>query len=174
MWRILHDKMPTDDNLIQRGFQIPSICSLCGTTSESSTHLFLECSFAKEIWCWLQSLINANVDLCNFAEPFKTYERDWSPQCKLVILAAIINCFNTIWFCRNQRRFQDKIINIRTAKSLIISSTNLSGNTSTLTARSSIIDFVVLTHFDVKIKPPGTQNHQRGYLVTPLVQLDKM
>lgn len=154
MWRILHDKMPTDDHLIERGCQITSICNLCGVAAETSAHLFLECTFAIEIWCWLQSIINVNVSLHNFAEPFKIYAKNWSPQCKLVILAAIINCFNTIWYCRNQRRFNDKIINICTAKNMIISNTNLSGNTSTLTARSSITEFVIMKHFDVKIKPP--------------------
>jgi len=43
-----------------------------------------------------------------------------SHQCKLVMLAVIINSFHTIWFCRNQMRFNDKGIDIRSAFNLII------------------------------------------------------
>jgi len=157
VWIMLHHKLPTDDNLLQRGCQLPSICNLCAIASKTSAHLFLECSFANQLWSWLQSLINVNFNLSSFLEPLLVYERSWSPQCKLVILSAIINCFNTIWFCRNQRRFQDKIINLRTAKNLIISSTNMSGNLTKLSARSSITEFVILKHFDVKINLPKPQ-----------------
>lgn len=166
---MLHDKLPTDDNLLQRGCQLPSICNLCAMASESSTHLFLECSFANQLWSWLQSLINVNFNLSSFLDLLLVYERSWSPQCKLVIISAIINCFNTIWFCRNQRRFQDKIINLRTAKSLIISNTNMSGNLTKLSARSSITEFVILKHFDVNINPPKHQIIKEIIWSPPLV-----
>ncbi|KEH22788.1 hypothetical protein MTR_7g057410 [Medicago truncatula] len=98
---------------------------MCALASESSVHLFLECNFAQQIWNWLRSILNINFNLTSFFDPLKAIDRNWSPQCKVVILAAIISCYNTIWFCRNQKRYQDKIINIRTAKNLIISSTNM-------------------------------------------------
>lgn len=156
-WRILHEKMPTDEHLIQRGCQIPYICSMCALASESSVHLFLECNFAQQIWNWLRSILNINFNLTSFFDPLKAIDRNWSPQWKVVILAAIISCYNTIWFCRNQKRYQEKIINIRTAKNLIISSTNMAGNLTTLSSRASMSEFVILKHFDVKVKPPEPQ-----------------
>ena len=158
LWRILQDKLPTDDQLIKRGCQIPSVCNLCALASETYAHLFLDCSFATQIWNWFRSILNNNFSVSSFADLFKVYELSWSPQCKLVILSAIINCLNTIWWCRNQRRFNDKIISINTATNLIISSTSLSGNITSLTARSSISEFVIMKHFRVNLKPPKPQS----------------
>ena len=42
-------------------------------------------------------------------------DRGRSPQCKVVIKACIINLINTIWYRRNQSRFQDKLIHWKTA-----------------------------------------------------------
>jgi hypothetical protein len=49
LWRIMHGKMPTDDNLRRRGCISVSICSFCLRKDESSEHLFLQCLFAKNI-----------------------------------------------------------------------------------------------------------------------------
>jgi len=49
MWRILQEKIPTDDQLLKRGCQLPSICNLCNFSVETTNHLFLECSFATQI-----------------------------------------------------------------------------------------------------------------------------
>jgi len=48
--RLLYDRLPTDDNLIRRGCQIPSICNLCCLIQETFSHLFINCSFALQIW----------------------------------------------------------------------------------------------------------------------------
>jgi hypothetical protein len=40
VWRLMHNKIPTDENLMLRGCAIPSICSLCSKKVESSFHLF--------------------------------------------------------------------------------------------------------------------------------------
>jgi ribonuclease HI len=73
-----------------------------------------------------------------------------------VILSAVVNIFNVIWFCRNQCRFIDKSINIRSAINLIISGTSLSGNSSKLNAKSSIEEFLILKAFNVRFSntPP--------------------
>lgn len=39
-WRLMHDKLPTDENFALRGCSIPSMCSLCMASLESSFHLF--------------------------------------------------------------------------------------------------------------------------------------
>jgi hypothetical protein len=70
-WRILHERMPTDDHLIHRGCHITSICSLCSLATESSVHLFLECNFAQQIWNWLQSILNINFSTTTFLDPLK-------------------------------------------------------------------------------------------------------
>ncbi|PNX84973.1 ribonuclease H [Trifolium pratense] len=41
-WTLMHDKLPTDENLKIRGCNLPSICSLCYACEESSFHLPLK------------------------------------------------------------------------------------------------------------------------------------
>nr|KYP40487.1 hypothetical protein KK1_038175 [Cajanus cajan] len=41
LWRLLHQKMPTDENMSARGVMIVSMCSICKVVVESSDHLFL-------------------------------------------------------------------------------------------------------------------------------------
>lgn len=47
-WRILHDRLSTDENLIMRGCVIVSRCNLCGIQAESTSHIFLRYDFAQK------------------------------------------------------------------------------------------------------------------------------
>jgi hypothetical protein len=93
LWRLLHNKLPTDENLSLRGCNLPSICNLCLANAETSHHLFLQCPFALYLWNWLGSIIQLNLNLTSFSAIFEICNRGWSPQCKLVIIVAIINIF---------------------------------------------------------------------------------
>jgi ribonuclease HI len=85
---------------------------------------------------------------------WKICQRNWNPQCKLTITAALINILNAIWYSRNQQRFKDKKIHWRSAISTIISNVSLSSNLSNTVASSSISDFIILKKFNVCIHPP--------------------
>ncbi|GJY86822.1 RNA-directed DNA polymerase, eukaryota, partial [Tanacetum coccineum] len=51
IWRLALDRLPHRLNLSARGMDIPSIsCSLCNGNVESSSHIFFDCDFAKEVW----------------------------------------------------------------------------------------------------------------------------
>ncbi|GAU37904.1 hypothetical protein TSUD_163410 [Trifolium subterraneum] len=47
-WRLMHNKVPTDENLMLRGCALPSMCSLCNKNVESSFHIFFECNNSKQ------------------------------------------------------------------------------------------------------------------------------
>ncbi|XP_039064928.1 uncharacterized protein LOC120210227 [Hibiscus syriacus] len=49
-WMVILDRLPTKDMLARFGIQVDHICGLCGVELESRNHLFLECSFAREVW----------------------------------------------------------------------------------------------------------------------------
>jgi ribonuclease HI len=156
IWRCFHGKLPTDENLSKRGCCLPSICSLCGSATETTQHIVIDCPFAIHLWNWLGDVLAKQCNFVNLEEPLKLCSAHNSPLCNLVILAAIINTFNVIWFSRNQCRFNDKKINSRSAINLIISSVALSGNNSQLKAKSCIEEFVTLKAFNVHFKgfPP--------------------
>ena len=151
IWRTLHCKLPTDENLVMRGCQTPSMCSMCTKNQETTSHLLMECTFATTLWNWLESIIKVHCNFSSIQEAIQICQRNFSPLCKIVVLAVVINIINIIWFCRNQQRFNNKRINVRAVINLIISATTLTGNNSNCAANSSIFDFVLLNAFSVKI-----------------------
>ncbi|GKC67194.1 RNA-directed DNA polymerase, eukaryota [Tanacetum coccineum] len=51
IWRLALDRLPHRWNLSARGIDIPSIsCPSCNGNVESSSHVFFDCDFAKEVW----------------------------------------------------------------------------------------------------------------------------
>lgn len=64
LWLVAQKKWLTWDNLQRRGFQGPSMCSLCIRHEENVSHLFLLCPLSKEIWhkwweAWCHGCIHA-------------------------------------------------------------------------------------------------------------------
>ena len=45
--RLLHNKLPNDDNLIIRGCYMTSCCEICGALNGSTFHSFVDCSLTK-------------------------------------------------------------------------------------------------------------------------------
>ena len=50
IWRILPDSVPVFTTVNRRGIQTSTRCMLCDADEESSTHLFLKCTFARVVW----------------------------------------------------------------------------------------------------------------------------
>jgi ribonuclease HI len=154
VWILMHQKVPTNENLISRGCVIPSMCNFCNAHSESSFHIFFECAFAVRLWSWLAGCLNITIQFSCMDDMWKLCDLNWSPQAKVTLIAAITNLLNAIWFVRNQARFHDKIITWRSAIAMIISNTSLSGNTTTKYSSNSIRDFNFLKLFRVIVHQP--------------------
>jgi hypothetical protein len=90
-WRIMLDKLPTDDKLKDRGCCLPSMCSLCKIHSETLFHLFFECDFSFGLWRWLATSLNLVLRFQSMEDIWSLCDRARSPQCKIVIKAALIN-----------------------------------------------------------------------------------
>jgi len=150
----MHDKIPTDEKLKERGCKFPSICTLCLYQEETTFHLFFVCPYAMRIWNWLANTLNFNLHFNNIEEIWHICDRRWNPQCKIVIKAAIINVLSTIWFSRNTAGFKDKTIHRKSAISLISSNVALFGNNSKASSNSSMSNFAIIKKFRVNIHPP--------------------
>jgi ribonuclease HI len=154
VWRLMHEKIPTDENLMARGCCIPSICNLCNKHVESSFHTFFECDFASKLWSWLAGCLDQVMQFTTMDDMWKLCELNWFPQVKVTVLAAIVNLLNTIWFARNQSKFHNKTISWRAAISLIISNTAISGNNTSKLSSNSMRDFTFLKLFSITIHHP--------------------
>jgi len=108
VWRLMLDKLPTDDNLLSKGCQLPSMCSLCHSTAETSFHLFFDCTYVLNLWRWFVGVINYTLSFQTKEDVWDLCYKSWNPQCKIVIIATLINIFNGVWYARNQLRFQNK------------------------------------------------------------------
>jgi len=154
VWRFMLNKLPTDENLSVRGCSLPSMCSLCGNHAETSFHLFFECLYVVNLWCWFASILNRTLHFQSLDDMWSICNNSWNPQCKVVITTTMINIINSIWFARNQLRFNNKKISWKSSISSVLSSIALCGNLSKTVASSSISNFVILKKFNVTLHPP--------------------
>ncbi|XP_019423006.1 PREDICTED: uncharacterized protein LOC109332480 [Lupinus angustifolius] len=154
IWRILHRKMPTYDNLQSRGCMLASTCSLCYFATEDSNHLFLTCCFARSIWNWVMTVFSINFDFTSVASILSSCNHHFNKQVTEVLLACVINAINGIWYCRNQQRFEDKKISLSVAISKLRADTTLAGNLSSVTGWTNINEFVILRKFQVTARIP--------------------
>ncbi|GAU32064.1 hypothetical protein TSUD_214200 [Trifolium subterraneum] len=146
---MMHNKVPTDDNLMIRGCALPSMCNLCRKNVESSFHIFFDCEFAIRIWSWFANCLNMVLQFTSMEDMWKLCDMNWSPQCKITITAALVNLINSLWYARNQARFHNNHINCKSVITMIIANTSLSGNNSKKVSSNSIRDFTILKKFNV-------------------------
>ena len=168
VWRLMHNRVPTDENLMSKGVQIPTMCSTCNSNCESSFHLFFECSYAMKIWNWLFSIINIYIQFSTLGDFWSLLNRNWSPQCNLVLKACMINIINTIWLNRNNRRFQDKQMHWKSAINLIIAQTSVAGNNTNASYKGDMQEFTFLKACKVKIRPPRAPTIKEVIWIPPL------
>lgn len=60
LWLALWNKLHTVDVLQKKRWNINANCSLCGSSSESISHLLTICSFARSIWSTLRVQLELN------------------------------------------------------------------------------------------------------------------
>jgi hypothetical protein len=102
----------------------------------------------------LLSKLGFAIQFTSMEDTWKLCDLNWSPQCKITVTATIINLINTLWFVKNQARFNNKILPWNSTIAMIISNTSLTGNNTTKSSSSSIRDFVLLKLFSISIHQP--------------------
>lgn len=115
VWRLMHKKIPRNDNLMERGCQIPQVYNMCYNSIETSSHLFFSCSFSVKLCSWLASSLNTSFPLTSVDDIWSICDKSWSPQCKLVIKSVIVFLINFIWYAGNEARFNNNCINWKSA-----------------------------------------------------------
>lgn len=109
-WKILHNCLPTDDNANRRGIIVEGGCALCDspTVLEDQEHLFIQCDFAKLVWCWLSTLLHLDLSFLTSLRELLRWcvRRPMSNQYNQVILSIILNTLWAIWKYRNKAIFE--------------------------------------------------------------------
>ena len=106
-WLALLRRMPTRDRLRRWGMDVPSVCVLCSTSSETHHHLFFECEYPSTLWQAFASQIWTNPpnDLHSAASWILQLSRQSNANAirliKLIFQASIY----LLWKERNARIF---------------------------------------------------------------------
>lgn len=95
LWRAMANVLPTADNLRQRRVEVPVLCPIYHSSSESIFHILVTCPFAKS--CWISSIIGFNGSWLYFDQ----WLEELFDRCQLedYSLAAMI-CWG-LWLNRN-------------------------------------------------------------------------
>ncbi|KAK8688787.1 hypothetical protein V6N13_087528 [Hibiscus sabdariffa] len=98
MWRIVHNFLPTFDNLQAQRLIVNNHCPLCENDCEYVEHIMKDCSFVREL---------LHAQGINFADqPFANSWKDWLVQTflnlGLIHKKAIIVTFSAVWYARNK------------------------------------------------------------------------
>ncbi|XP_026442987.1 uncharacterized protein LOC113342770 [Papaver somniferum] len=114
LWLLAYNRLPTRDLLGRRGMDIPQGCLFCDA-DETSDHLLLHCTFARQVWndfmCkanWFFSMpadVNSMLQAWGLAQDSKECTAVW-----YIIPAAIMW---SLWKERNNRDFNNKNSTVR-------------------------------------------------------------
>jgi len=135
-WTLLKSKILTAENLRKKGILGPSICCLCRAAEESSNHLFLECSFARNCW----KLITSPLTIGDLPNQITLLQKNWGnsyphPKKNKTLVKRLWNsippnlCWQ-IWNTRNKSIFNNKKPNISStiAKTIALISETIGAN----------------------------------------------
>lgn len=102
MWIANLDRLPTMSRLASWGLQVTTSCSLCSTSVETRSHLFIDCSFTKVIWQCVFLRLGLQFNLFNSWDSMLAWTRvrnTTSPHTlRLLIVHAVV--YN-VWKQRN-------------------------------------------------------------------------
>ncbi|XP_074298594.1 uncharacterized protein LOC141629503 [Silene latifolia] len=110
VWRIVHNILPSLDNLSVRGLQVSTSCVFCHSSPKSLNHLFRSCSVSRHVWLssplGINSVANPWVCLQKWLADFVVFfhrNTAHADQCLLRFLCII----KAIWMVRNSVVFDN-------------------------------------------------------------------
>ena len=151
-WRLLHNKLPTDDNLRKRGCYIVSICCFCKKQAESSHHLFFDCPVTFNLWDWLSKGTDHTLDSSSCLQLLLGRAGVESKFVQQILNAAIIHTIWAIWLERNQRCFHDKKQSMATIFNHILAEVKLSHNLCMVKCNSVMQEFKISRLFNIPFR----------------------
>lgn len=152
MWRIAHNKLPTDENLRKRGCYIVSVCCFCKAYAESTDHLFFGCAETAKIWKWLSTDIDQSIQTGSWLNVLTGCIGRWSRMLQEVMLSAVLHIVWCIWIERNNRYFHDKVNSIPSLIQHVIAEVRTSYSYSSGASNSSVTDFKIAQLFNLTVR----------------------
>ncbi|XP_074304872.1 uncharacterized protein LOC141639712 [Silene latifolia] len=116
LWRLAHNIMPTNDNLLSKRVPVESVCQLCRNSPETEEHLFRSCEIAQHVWkasaLGINSIANPSTPFISWIADFVVYlHRQSLASAKYWLLLCFCCVFQAIWTARNSVLFREDIVN---------------------------------------------------------------
>lgn len=105
LWRFCRNTIPVRELLMGKGVNVPGICPMCITESESMVHVFFQCNFAMQ--CWQENRMNWDMHLVESAAYWLLHKLETENQCTLIKVATVLW---GIWLARNKVVWEKKYI----------------------------------------------------------------
>ena len=152
-WRLMLNRLPTEDRLCRSGFQLASRCSICGVSSESADHLFLHCPLAIALWEAIFSTFQRRVSTNTWQSFFlQAMSVSFSEQVRILWKAAIHAVIWGVWTASNQWIFEGKSVNFRSVLSLVWCAVSEANRLEIGCMHNCMDDLLILCQF-------GLRNH---------------
>lgn len=111
-WLAVKDRLWTADRLQRRGLPYTTRCQLCCQVDEDSTHMFLGCSFSREVWYHTLLPLRLHrftpTGLQELQEWWPTISSSVSSTHRKDLNSVIAATLHFIWLERNSRVFEHK------------------------------------------------------------------
>lgn len=74
-WKLVHNRIPTNDQMQKRGCMLASIYCICHSAAETADNIFLNCRFATDLCNWLGSVLNLQIDRSSIMTVFSIWNK---------------------------------------------------------------------------------------------------
>lgn len=103
LWRVVYNKLPTRQNLVDRNVDIPSfLCQSCSLEVEDCKHVFVDCEVASQVWIKVVKWLDLPFPLIiNVTELLYWVDTVSLPDLKKKVLEVIV--LTTIWMILQYR-----------------------------------------------------------------------
>jgi ribonuclease HI len=153
-WRLMLNRLPTEDRLCKSGLQLASRCSICGVSSESVDHLFLHCPLAVALWEAVFSAFQCRVSTETWQSFFlQAMSVSFSEQIRILWKAAIHAVIWGVWTARNQWIFEGKSVDFRSVLSLVWRAVSEANRLDIGCMRNCMDDLLILRRFGLRGRP---------------------
>ncbi|XP_019427095.1 PREDICTED: uncharacterized protein LOC109335415 [Lupinus angustifolius] len=129
-----------------------SVCSLCFKHTENSNHLFLNCIYATSLWSWFSNFFSITLDNSSVISLLRSCSNHSNKQLVQVLIACLVHTLSKIWFCRNQKIFENDSTPLHLAINAIKRDTSLSGASAKASSSAHTVqDLITLRSLDIAL-----------------------
>ncbi|KAK4385662.1 putative ribonuclease H protein [Sesamum angolense] len=151
IWKVLHNWIPVDSRLKQKGIFLASKCVCCLRDEETIPHLFLHNKVSLEVWSFFASKFQLNILVMdNFSMILQAWKNNISNQPHIRDILPLLIMWN-VWICRNAVIFEGAPFKANRIISGTLNYFHLLGKTNLIRASHWKGDKPVASHLKIPV-----------------------